>query len=145
MERTELLEKTRSLPDRPGVYIMHDGEGNVLYVGKAKSLKKRTASYFRRVGFASPRLRKLVSLIEDISTIRTESEVEALVLEAKLIKKYQPFFNVELKMGERYPYIKITNEPFPRVVVTRHHYEGIGGAPASQAHRALLSAAHLLP
>ncbi|MCF7935874.1 MAG: excinuclease ABC subunit UvrC [Synergistales bacterium] len=126
MERSELLEKTRSYPDRPGVYLMHDGEGRVLYVGKAKSLKKRVASYFRRSGFASPRLRKLVSLIEDISTIRTESEVEALVLEAKLIKRYQPFFNVELKMGERYPYIKVTSEPFPRVVVTRHHSDDGG-------------------
>jgi len=109
----------KNLPDRPGVYLMRDDNGDVLYVGKAKSLKKRVASYFRHESFASPRLRKLVSSIEDVSVIRTETEVEALILEAKLIKKYAPFFNVELKMGDRYPYIKITSEPFPRIVVTR--------------------------
>jgi excinuclease ABC subunit C len=110
----------KKLPDRPGVYLMRDAEGSVIYVGKAKSLKKRVASYFRHgSSFASPRLRKLVQSIEDISIIRTESEVEALILEAKLIKKYSPFFNVDLKMADRYPYIKITDDLFPRIVVTR--------------------------
>ena len=113
---TRLLKK---MPDRPGVYLMRDGDGQVIYVGKAKSLRKRVSSYFRHDSFASPRLRKLVQCIEDISVIRTESEVEALILEAKLIRKYSPFFNVELKMADRYPYIKITSEPFPRIVVTR--------------------------
>ena len=105
---------------------MHDREGRVIYVGKAKSLRKRVSSYFRHGGFASPRLRKLVESIEDLSTIRTGSEAEALILEARLIKQYQPFFNVELKLGERYPYLKITDEPFPRLVVTR--YRGQDGA-----------------
>lgn len=100
---------------------MHDSGGCIIYVGKAKSLKKRVASYFRHAGFASPRLRKLVYSVCDISIIRTESEVEALILENKLIKLYQPFFNVDLKMNERYPYIKITHEKFPRLLVTRHH------------------------
>lgn len=100
--------------------MMHDGEGKIIYVGKAKSLKKRVSSYFRHSNFASPRLRKLVELIEDISTIRTETEMEALILENRLIKLYQPFFNVDLKMNERYAYIKITSEKFPRIVVTRH-------------------------
>lgn len=109
----------RNLPDRPGVYLMRDEAGTVIYVGKAKSLKKRVSSYFRHASFASPRLRKLVQSIWDISAIRTETEVEALILEAKLIRKYSPFFNVDLKMSDRYPYIKITEEPFPRVVVTR--------------------------
>ncbi len=113
---TKLLKK---LPDRPGVYLMRDAAGEVIYVGKAKSLKKRVSSYFRHDSFASPRLRKLVQSIEDISVIRTESEVEALILEAKLIRKYSPFFNVDLKMSDRYPYIKITRELFPRIVVTR--------------------------
>lgn len=71
--------------------MMHDGEGKIIYVGKAKSLKKRVSSYFRHSNFASPRLRKLVELIEDISTIRTETEMEALILENRLIKLYQPF------------------------------------------------------
>ncbi|HCL80445.1 MAG TPA: excinuclease ABC subunit C [Synergistaceae bacterium] len=109
----------KNLPDRPGIYLMRDADGSVIYVGKAKSLKKRVSSYFRHDSFASPRLRKLVQTIRDISVIRTETEVEALILEAKLIRKYSPFFNVDLKMSDRYPYIKITAEPYPRIVVTR--------------------------
>ena len=109
----------KSLPDKPGVYIMRDAERKVIYIGKAKRLKRRVASYFRHSNFASPRLRKLVELIDDISTLRTETEAEALIVEVKLIKRYSPFFNVNLKMGDRYPYIRITDEPFPRLVVTR--------------------------
>jgi len=109
----------KSLPDKPGVYIMRDAERKVIYIGKAKRLKRRVASYFRHSNFASPRLRKLVEMIDDISTLRTETEAEALIVEAKLIKRYSPFFNVELKMGDRYPYIRITSESFPRLVVTR--------------------------
>jgi len=111
---------------RPGVYLFHDENRTVIYVGKAKSLRKRVQSYFRHGGFASPRLRKLVSSIRDISFIRTETEAEALITEARLIKQYQPFFNIDLKMGERYPYVKITDEPFPRIVITRHREEGDG-------------------
>jgi excinuclease ABC subunit C len=109
----------KSLPDKPGVYIMRDGKGEVLYVGKAKRLKRRVASYFRHSNFASPRLRKLVELVEDIAILRTETEAEALIVESKLIRRYSPFFNVDLKMSDRYPYIRVTDEPFPRLVVTR--------------------------
>ncbi len=109
----------KTLPEKPGVYIMRDAAGTVLYVGKAIKLKRRVSSYFRHSGFASPRLRKLVSMIDDISIIRTESEAEALIVEAKLIRRYSPFFNVDLKMSDRYPYIRITNEPYPRLYVTR--------------------------
>lgn len=123
MERDQLLEHVKRFPDRPGVYLMHDSSGGILYVGKAKSLKKRVSSYFRHVQFSSARLHRLVSEIADISTIRTESEAEALILESKLIKLYQPFYNVELKMGERYPYLRITHERFPRVTITRHRLE----------------------
>ena len=119
MSGDRLAPLIKKFPDKPGVYLMRDGEGAVIYVGKAKSLRKRVSSYFRHGSFASPRLRKLVQSIEDISIIRTESEVEALILEAKLIKKYSPFFNVDLKMADRYPYIKITSDLFPRIVVTR--------------------------
>ena len=121
-----LQDKVKKLPLRPGVYLFHDGEGAVLYVGKAKSLRKRVASYFRHEGFASPRLRKLVELVQDLSYIRTESEAEALIVESRLIKKYQPFFNVELKMGERYPFLKVTDEPFPRLEITRHRSDDGG-------------------
>jgi len=117
---SKVRELVRSFPSRPGVYLMHDENGNVIYVGKAKNLKKRVSSYFRHSGFASPRLAKLVKSIEDISIIRTESEAEAFIVEARLIKKYSPFFNVDLKMSDRYPYVRITSERFPRVLITRN-------------------------
>ena len=123
MTRDELIKHIKTFPEKPGVYLMRDKDGNIIYVGKAKLLKRRVLSYFRHSNFASPRLRKLVDTICDISTIRTESEVEALILENRLIKLYQPFFNVDLKMNERYAYIKITAEKFPRIVVTRHKQE----------------------
>ncbi|MBQ7562158.1 MAG: excinuclease ABC subunit UvrC [Synergistaceae bacterium] len=98
---------------------MRDSEGKIIYVGKAKKLKRRVSSYFRH-SHAIARLNKLVSLIDDISIIRTETEAEALIVEAKLIRKYQPFFNIDLKMSDRYPYVKITDEDFPRLEITRH-------------------------
>lgn len=119
MNKEELIKFVKGFPDKPGVYLMRDENGEIIYVGKAKSLKKRVSSYFRHGNFASPRLRKLVSTIRDISTMRTESEIEALILENRLIKLYQPFFNVDLKMNERYAYIKITAEKHPRILVTR--------------------------
>ena len=109
----------KTLPERPGVYLMRDIDGKIIYVGKAKKLKRRVSSYFRHT-HSSPRLRKLVELIEDISTIRTETEAEALIVEAKLIRRYSPFFNVDLKMNDRYPYVKITDEDYPRIEITRH-------------------------
>ncbi|WP_281746328.1 excinuclease ABC subunit UvrC [Thermanaerovibrio acidaminovorans] len=114
-----LMKHVRSLPERPGVYIMRDRDGNVIYVGKAKALRRRVMSYFRHGNFASPRLRKLVETVHDISVMRTATEAEALILEARLIRQLKPFFNVELKMSERYPYIRVTQERFPRVMVTR--------------------------
>ena len=114
----------KTLPERPGVYLMRDSEGKIIYVGKAKKLKRRVSSYFRH-SHSSPRLNKLVELIEDISIIRTETEAEALIVEAKLIRRYSPFFNIELKMGDHYPFIKITDEDYPRIEITRHkHNDG---------------------
>ena len=109
----------KNLPERPGVYLMRDEDGKIIYVGKAVKLKRRVSSYFRH-SHLSPRLNKLVSMIDDISIIRTETEAEALIVEAKLIRRYSPFFNIELKMSDKYPYIKITNEDFPRLEITRH-------------------------
>jgi len=114
-----LKDKIRTLPSRPGVYLMHDEQGRVIYIGKAKCLKKRVTSYLRHDRFASPRLKKLTESVSDLSFIRTESEAEALIVESRLIKRYQPFFNVDLKMGERYPWIKLTKERFPRIEITR--------------------------
>ena len=112
----------KSLPEKPGVYLMRDIDGKIIYVGKAIKLKRRVSSYFRH-SHASPRLNKLVELVEDISIIRTETEAEALIVEAKLIRKYSPFFNIELKMSDKYPFIRITNEDFPRLEITRHKSE----------------------
>lgn len=119
MVSVDISKKIAGLPLRPGVYMFLDENLSVIYVGKAKTLRKRVQSYFRHSSFASPRLRKLVESIRDVSVIRTESEAEALIVEARLIKQYQPFFNIDLKMNERYPYVRITDEPFPRIVITR--------------------------
>ncbi|MEA3283400.1 MAG: excinuclease ABC subunit UvrC [Synergistota bacterium] len=130
-DRLERLKKlVRTFPNRPGVYLMHDSDGEIIYVGKAKSLKKRVSSYFRHAsGYASPRFRKLVASIEDISTIRTETEAEALIVESRLIKKIMPFFNVDLKMNERYPDVHVTDDDFPRLEVTLRKGEGLHIGP----------------
>ena len=91
LNKEELIKFVKGFPDRPGVYLMRDENGEIIYVGKAKSLRKRVSSYFRHT-HASPRLNKLVDTIRDISTMRTESEIEALILENRLIKLYQPLF-----------------------------------------------------
>jgi len=114
----DIKEKIASLPLTSGVYLMKDVNGGVLYVGKAVSLKKRVQSYFRK----SPHHTKtdfLVSEIRDISCIETTSEAEALILEASLIKKYQPKYNVDLRDDKSYPFIEISGEEFPRVSVVR--------------------------
>jgi len=113
-----LEDKLERLPDRPGVYLMRNAQGEIIYVGKAASLKNRVRSYFR--GQHPPRTAVMVSHIADIEYILTDNEVEALVLECNLIKEYRPRYNVYLKDDKSYPYIKITvQEQFPRVQVTR--------------------------
>jgi len=120
---TPQLEATlRKLPDRPGVYLMKDGRGVVLYVGKAQSLRNRVRSYWQK---QSPygeahRIRSVIDRVADVETTLTDSVSEALLLEANLIKRYQPRFNVRLKDDKSYPYIKITlADDFPRVERTR--------------------------
>ena len=118
--REDLLEEVRSLPDRPGVYVFHDDEGDVLYVGKAKSLRSRVRSYFGRDRNQSLKLRELKRRIRSFDTFVLDSEAEALLLEANLIKEHAPPFNIQLRDDKTYPYIKVTvDEPFPRVFVTR--------------------------
>ena len=112
--------KLDGIPSEPGVYIMEDRRGNVLYVGKGKNLKTRVRSYFQASRPLHPRIDAMVSKVRDIRWVVTDSEVEALVLESNLIKEYSPRYNVNLKDDKRYPYIKVTmNEAFPRVLVTR--------------------------
>lgn len=108
------------LPEKPGVYLMHDAEGKVIYVGKAVVLKNRVRSYFRNLASHSPKVRAMVAKIAEIETIVTSSEVEALILECNLIKKYRPRYNISLKDDKTYPYLKITmQEDFPRLFATR--------------------------
>lgn len=114
-------EKLNAIPDKPGVYLMKNAAGDIIYVGKAISLKNRVRSYFQSKGkHDSPKVRLLVKQIADIDYIVTSNEVEALILESTLIKEQKPRYNVRLKDDKNYPYIKVTtDEAFPRVIVTR--------------------------
>jgi excinuclease ABC subunit C len=108
------------LPTRPGVYLFRDARNQVLYVGKAKSLRARVRSYFQREGELSAKNRELVRHIDALETMVVGSEAEALILEANLIKEHRPRFNILLRDDKKYPHIKVTvREPFPRVYVTR--------------------------
>ena len=110
--------KLKSLPDRPGVYQFMDEKKQIIYIGKASSLKKRVRQYFMKNPSMSERILKMISKINDIEIIVTDSEVEALILEANLVKKIKPRYNVSLKDDKSYPYIVVTNEPFPRIFIT---------------------------
>jgi excinuclease ABC subunit C len=113
-------EKAKTFPLTPGVYLMKDAAGNVLYVGKAKSLRTRTAYYFKHEATIDPRTCELVKHIADIDYIPCETEVDALLREARLIKDIRPRFNKDLKDGKSFPYIQVrTREEFPRVEITR--------------------------
>ncbi|MGM0410320.1 MAG: excinuclease ABC subunit UvrC [Bacillota bacterium] len=109
----------KELPDQPGVYQMKNETGDIIYVGKAKSLRKRVRNYFRK-GNHTYKTKIMIDHIDDFDYIVTDTEVEAYILEANLIKKYQPKFNIRLKDDKSYPYIKVTtNEDFPRIFKTR--------------------------
>ena len=110
-------DQARSLPENPGVYMMKNIDDTVIYVGKAKNLKRRVNSYF--LPNRDAKTSALVAKIDHIDYIITGNEYEALVLENNLIKKYNPHYNILLKDGKSYPLIKITNEEFPRVYKTR--------------------------
>lgn len=115
----DLREKLRNLPATPGVYLFKDDTGGTVYVGKARSLKNRVRQYFVKSDHG-PRVNALVERIRDLEYIITDSEVEALVLEANLIKEYRPRYNVNLKDDKSYPYLKVTlGEEYPRVFLTR--------------------------
>ena len=125
-----IQHKLATLPTNPGVYLMKDKDGNVIYVGKAINLKNRVRSYFRTQPKEAVKTRALVRHIEDLEYIIVDNETEALVLECNLIKKYRPKYNISLKDGKTYPYVRITNEEYPRIFITRQvvrdgsHYFG---------------------
>ena len=115
-----VAEKLKLLPDSPGVYIMKDDHGKIIYVGKAIVLKNRVRQYFQSSRNHTPKVRAMVSHIADFETIMTANEVESLILEANLIKKHRPRYNIRLKDDKSYPYVKVTvQEDFPRVFITR--------------------------
>lgn len=114
-----LEEKLSNLPTSPGVYIMKDENGNVIYVGKAVNLRNRVRQYFQNSQDMPPKTKLMVKKIKDLDYIVTDNEVEALILECNLIKEYRPKYNVLLRDDKNYQYIKITNEMFPRLVTTR--------------------------
>ena len=113
------LKSPDNLPNKPGVYIMRDNTDTIIYIGKAKNLVKRVKSYFREK-LDRPKTQILMSHFDSLEYIVTNSEKEALILEATLIKKHRPRYNVQLKDDKRYPYVKITSESFPRLVITRN-------------------------
>jgi excinuclease ABC subunit C len=116
---TSLEQTLTQIPDAPGVYEMIGKDGAILYIGKAVSLRNRVRSYFQDSATHHPRTTAMVAQVADVRTIVVTNEVEALILEANLIKRHQPPFNVRLRDDKRYPYLKVTNEPFSRVVFTR--------------------------
>ncbi|MDD2970259.1 MAG: excinuclease ABC subunit UvrC [Lachnospiraceae bacterium] len=123
MENNELFDiesELKKLPDKPGVYIMHDSYDAIIYVGKAIVLKNRVKSYFRKSTKKTAKIEKMVSQISRFEYIVTDSELEALVLENNLIKEYSPKYNTMLKDDKTYPYIKVTTgEPYPRILFSR--------------------------
>lgn len=113
------VKSPENLPKKPGVYIMRDANDEIIYIGKAKNLINRVRSYFREK-LDRPKTQILMSHFDSLEYIVTNSEKEALILEATLIKKHRPRYNVQLKDDKRYPYVKITNEKYPRLIITRN-------------------------
>lgn len=118
MNNKVVQDKLKKVPKNPGVYIYRDAKNKIIYVGKAVNLKNRVFSYFRNKNH-DPKTEALVSNINDIEWIITESEIEALILESELIKRYKPKYNIDWKDDKNYCYIKITNEDYPRILVIR--------------------------
>ncbi|MGH9890241.1 MAG: excinuclease ABC subunit UvrC [Nitrososphaeraceae archaeon] len=126
----------KDIPADPGVYLMKDNTGNIIYIGKAKNLKKRVFSYFSKSYSngsgrkdANWKTQKLIAKIADIEFVTTDNEIEAFLLESNLIKRYRPLFNIELKDQQRYTYLKLTQELFPRLLVARRNRRGEFGGP----------------
>ncbi len=124
MTENEYIDHLKSLveilPDDPGVYQFFDNKGEIIYIGKARNLKKRVSSYFSNARLQNNKLRILVHKIADFKHIIVESESDALLLENNLIKKYQPRYNVQLKDDKSFPWICVKSEPFPRIFITRN-------------------------
>lgn len=114
-----LQEKLKTLPESPGVYLMKDSRGKIIYVGKARVLKNRVRQYFQSNKNHGAKVKAMVAKVADFETIITASEVEALILECNLIKQHRPRYNISLKDDKSYPYLRVTAEEFPRIILTR--------------------------
>jgi excinuclease ABC subunit C len=113
-------EKLKLLPDKPGVYLMQDAMGRIIYVGKSASLRSRVRSYFQKSSDLAPKIRWMVSKVADFDTVVVDTELEALILECNLIKKHRPYFNTKYRDDKRYPLLEVTtSEEFPRIRVVR--------------------------
>ena len=113
-------ERLSTIPEEPGVYLMKDKTGKIIYVGKAKILKNRVRQYFQSPERHAPKVRAMVANISDFEYILTDSELEALILECNLIKKYRPYYNILLKDDKSYPYIKVTiQDDYPKIFLSR--------------------------
>ena len=117
-EKKQLLDKANSLPLTPGVYVMKDREGRVIYVGKSRKLKNRVSQYFQN-GEKNIKTARMVAAVRNFEYFLCDTEIEALTLENTLIKQHNPKYNIRLKDAKSYPYIKITDEPYPRLIMTR--------------------------
>ena len=119
--RKGLELKLKNLPTSPGVYVFLNARGRPIYIGKAKNLRNRVRTYFQTSGPIVERTRRMVAQAVDLDLIVTANEVESLILEANLVHEHRPRYNVQLKDDKHFPYIKITNEPFPRILVVRRY------------------------
>ena len=124
----DIQEELKKLPQKPGVYLMKDENGHIIYVGKAVNLKNRVRQYFQSSRNQTAKTRSMVPNIREFEYIVTDSEMEALLLECNLIKKHHPYYNILLKDDKSYPYIKVTvQEMFPRIFITRRMEKDIMG------------------
>ena len=126
IDKNQIKERLDMMPDKPGVYQFYNNQGELLYVGKAKDLKKRLSSYFRNSEQLSAKNRALVANIASIETTTTHTETEALILENTLIKTHQPPYNILLRDDKSYPYLYLSQHKFPRLTLHRgaKHHKG---------------------
>lgn len=120
IKRTYINDKLKRIPGKPGIYLLKNKKKKILYVGKAKSLRSRVRSHFKPGKNEDPRHSVMMRQVTDVEVIITDNEVEALILEANLVKEHRPKFNVNLKDDKSYPYIRVTNEEYPRIFITRN-------------------------
>ena len=128
MTKDELREKAAALPLLPGVYLMMDASGKVIYVGKAKKLKNRVSQYFQDSASHTGKTRQMVSQVDHFDTIFVSSEFEALVLENSLIKRHMPRYNILLKDDKGYPFVRLSRESYPRFSMVHKWANEIGRA-----------------